>query len=80
MANGAPAQRKPRTKKKEDEAPAPTPLNELDALIVLRTENDAGDITWHVTDILGNLKADQVVSGLKLAANEFDARIGTAGR
>lgn len=81
MANGtpaAPATRKPRGKKKAEE-PTPTPLNELDALIVLRTENEQGDITWRVTDVLGKLKADQVVTGLKLASNEFEQRIGTAG-
>jgi hypothetical protein len=71
MANGA-----PRGKQKKDE---PTPLNELDALIVLRTESENGDIKWQVTDVLGNLKADQVVTGLKLASNEFEQRIGTAG-
>lgn len=59
-------------KEREDAPPAPP---EVDAVVVVRTVTDDGQIAWSVGQILGNVTVDQVPTGLRLAAKDVDEKL-----
>lgn len=67
-----------REKREADELAAKTAAEappEPDAITIVRQETPEGGVVWALAQVLGNVKVDQVSTGLRLAAKRVDEEL-----